>query len=271
MRPAKPFAFLVLSAALVSSTSASAVEAVAITTTIIHTGPNVTFAQVDTLYEGETVDFGQCQVGWCYITHHGPDGWVESGAIANHGGMSGGGMNANSPAPIINLPADPSWSGAPVASFSPPAQSITVPGTTMPQNTFPVTVAPPGSDVPQIAAPMPKTPNALGPSQPAFTAPATTTLKNVVPQVCIYDGYNYEGAGVCYSKTDHRINVTGDYWDNRMSSIKIIGGAKIRICDGPLRKLPIGGSGLCATHSKSIAQLTRLDNKVSSFVVTMPY
>jgi SH3-like domain-containing protein len=36
---------------------------------------------IDTLYAGEIVDVLDCDYGWCYIEHSGPDGWVRENKL----------------------------------------------------------------------------------------------------------------------------------------------------------------------------------------------
>lgn len=58
------------------SRSVLAVAAVAKSAVNVRTGPGVSFNKIDTLFSGESVDVTQCQDGWCYVEHSGPDGWV---------------------------------------------------------------------------------------------------------------------------------------------------------------------------------------------------
>jgi len=73
-------------AALATATAALAAPAAATGAVNVRTGPGTSYAKVDTLAKGEIVDVIQCQSGWCYIEHDGPDGWVSAnylGAVGN--------------------------------------------------------------------------------------------------------------------------------------------------------------------------------------------
>ncbi len=51
----------------------------------VRTGPGVNYNKVDTLYAGENVMVRECQRGWCYVDHSGPDGWVSANYLAQRG------------------------------------------------------------------------------------------------------------------------------------------------------------------------------------------
>jgi len=85
-------AFLALSAG-----SALALSAHATGNVNVRTGPSVSYNKVDTLHTGENVEVKQCQNGWCYVEHSGPDGWVSANYLSrnsysnnNSGNYSGG-------------------------------------------------------------------------------------------------------------------------------------------------------------------------------------
>lgn len=77
----------IIFAALVGifSTTAAALATGAVATTAVNvrSGPGVSFAILDTLYGGEPVTVTQCQSGWCYVEHSGPDGWVSGNYLAH--------------------------------------------------------------------------------------------------------------------------------------------------------------------------------------------
>lgn len=70
---------------LASTVAAMAVPATATGAVNVRTGPSTSYAIVDQLYAGENVEVTQCQSGWCYVQHSGPDGWVSGNylSIAN--------------------------------------------------------------------------------------------------------------------------------------------------------------------------------------------
>ena len=91
---AAPTAILALSAG-----SALAVSAHATGNVSVRTGPGTNYNRVDTLHTGESVDVRQCQSGWCYVEHSGPDGWVSANYLSQNGwsgGNSGGNSGSNS-------------------------------------------------------------------------------------------------------------------------------------------------------------------------------
>jgi len=59
-----------------ATSAAFAVSAVATTSVNVRSGPSTGYQVVDTLYPGEQVEVSECQGGWCYVQHPGPDGWV---------------------------------------------------------------------------------------------------------------------------------------------------------------------------------------------------
>lgn len=61
---------------LASTVAALAVPAVATNAVNVRAGASTAYAVVDVLFAGEQVEVTQCQGGWCYIQHSGPDGWV---------------------------------------------------------------------------------------------------------------------------------------------------------------------------------------------------
>lgn len=65
-------------ALLVSAGAALAVPGEASASVNVRTCGSVRCGVVDQLYPGESVDIAQCQGGWCYVRHNGPDGWVSA-------------------------------------------------------------------------------------------------------------------------------------------------------------------------------------------------
>ncbi len=50
----------------------------------VRTGPGISYNKVDALRSGENVDVKQCQSGWCYVEHSGPDGWVSANYLSQN-------------------------------------------------------------------------------------------------------------------------------------------------------------------------------------------
>lgn len=78
LRAATAAAVLCAAAVVLLPAAASAAPAVASGAVNVRSGPSTSFAILDTLYRGETVDVQGCRIGWCYITHSGPDGFVSA-------------------------------------------------------------------------------------------------------------------------------------------------------------------------------------------------
>ena len=78
-------------------------------------------------------------------------------------------------------------------------------------------------------------------------------------KVCVYDGPNYTGAHVCANAgiSDSHINAP---WNNKISSLKVFGGAKIQLCQN------YNFMGFCNTFSNNVPMLgIPLNNKASSY------
>jgi len=75
----------VLAAAIVMMSSAAAIAAVpgwATGAVNVRIAPGTHNPRVDRLVPGEWVEIVECQAGWCYIQHQGPDGWVSANYLA---------------------------------------------------------------------------------------------------------------------------------------------------------------------------------------------
>ena len=80
-------------------------------------------------------------------------------------------------------------------------------------------------------------------------------------KVCVWDLPNYQGAKICVTPgmSDSQINPA---WNDRVSSLKVYGGAKIRLCQNA------NYLGFCNTFSTNRPLLGgALNNKVSSYQV----
>jgi hypothetical protein len=79
------------------------------------------------------------------------------------------------------------------------------------------------------------------------------------PTVCIYDGANYTGAQLCGPAGSSNSMLAG-FWNDRISSLKISGGAHIKLCQNP------NYLGFCNTFSSDVPMLgVPLNNKASSY------
>jgi uncharacterized protein YraI len=205
MRSLSKTTALALAALILSSAGAFAAQGIATGTVNVRTGPSTSFAKVDTLHSGESVDIGECQSGWCYVEHDGPDGWVSANYLqpGSGSGSSGSGDECHF-----------NWVIGKGFTVECGGNSVTVPG-------------------------------------PAVPPPAKT--------VCIYDGPHYTGTQLCGPAGSSLSNILG-FWNNRISSIKISGGAKIKLCQNP------NYLGFCNTFSTNVPMLGfPLNNKASSY------
>lgn len=88
-------------ALMLLSQAAWAVDAVATSDVNVRSGPGASYQRLDTLFGGEAVNITECQGGWCYVEHDGPDGWVSANYLAaaggsgSSGGTSGGGSSGS--------------------------------------------------------------------------------------------------------------------------------------------------------------------------------
>ena len=196
----------VLAAALVTAVltpAAHASDAQATVALNVRSGPGAGFAIVDTLARGEVVDMTECQTnGWCYITHPGPDGWVNSRYLTAPAGAASPGPNCR----------------------------------------FELTI---GSDGPRFAIVCGDGPGA---------SPGSILAGN---RACFYADANYSGARFC--RGVGIINNLPPAANDRMSSVRLYGTARARLCVNP------NLGGFCRTLTSSEAQLGPwLNDRVSS-------
>ncbi len=195
---------------IISTAAAMAVPAQATAAVNVRTGGGTSFAIVDQLYAGEAVDVVQCEGGWCYVQHDGPDGWVSGNYLTN--------------AAPANPPSNPP-SNTPDCGFG-----LTLGGGTP---TFSINCG-------------------NGSAPPPPPAPAA--------QVCFYNGNNYTAQSFCVAPGTSVNNLAG-FWNNKISSIKVQGGASVTICEHP------GFGGFCNTWNANVPSLGFLNNKISSYQV----
>ena len=67
-----------LTAAVLATTSVAALASSAMSVTDLNVRDEAGGYVIDVLYDGEVVDVLDCDYGWCYIEHSGPDGWVSA-------------------------------------------------------------------------------------------------------------------------------------------------------------------------------------------------
>jgi hypothetical protein len=83
------------------------------------------------------------------------------------------------------------------------------------------------------------------------------------PRVCVYDLANYDGANICVNagQSDARIAST---WNNRVSSLRVEGGASIRLCQNP------SYGGFCNIFAADRPVLGEALNNKASFYDVLP-
>lgn len=78
-------------------------------------------------------------------------------------------------------------------------------------------------------------------------------------RVCFYDGANYTGNRMCVNDGVDDPYLSG-YWNNRISSLKVYGGANATLCQN------VNYSGFCNTFGANVPHLGyALNNKASSY------
>ena len=209
MRNIKKITALALASLALSTIAGLAAEGVATGSVNVRTGPGTSYNKVDTLYAGEQVEINQCQGGWCYIEHSGPDGWVSANFLQPGSGSGSGSSSSEDKCKVH-------WVIGQGFTLDCDGNTVTIPG---PNNPPP---------------------------------PAT-------PTVCIYDWPNYGGNHICGPAGSSMSNILG-FWNDRISSIKVSGGAHIKLCQLP------NYLWFCNTFSSDVPQLgVPLNNKASSY------
>ena len=94
LRAATATAIVCATALVLLPAAASAAPAVATASVNVRGGPGTSYAVVDTLRPGESVDVMGCRSGWCYVQKDGPDGYVSSSYL-RRGSSSGAAFEPN--------------------------------------------------------------------------------------------------------------------------------------------------------------------------------
>lgn len=94
-----------------------------------------------------------------------------------------------------------------------------------------------------------------------FGTPGYTPPPPGPKRVCVYDLPNYHGASICVNAGMSDTNVSG-FWNNRVTSLRVFGGARIRLCQNP------GYGGFCNVYATNQPSLgPAMNNKASSYQV----
>jgi Bacterial SH3 domain/Peptidase inhibitor family I36 len=107
----------------------------------------------------------------------------------------------------------------------------------------------------------------IGPGGPSITfgtpTPPPPSPPPAAPQACFFADPNFGGYNACYTPgdSDADMSITGPGYDNAISSIKLTGGAKVKVCTDA------NYAGSCATFSSDKPYLGGYNDTISSFVV----
>ncbi len=215
-------------AIIAGGTAAMAAPATANVALNLRTGPGTNFNIIDTLQAGEPVNVTECvSNNWCYVERPGPDGWVSANYLT-----------------AVNPPAPP----PPPAPTPPPPPP---PSPSDPNCSFGIVVGPDG---PTFSLNCGDTPT------PPPPAPPPPPPAPVADKACFYTGNNYSGAKLCYSPAV--LNSLPGVLNNRISSVRLYGNAKARICTSTSL------AGICSTINVSRPNLNAaLNNRISSLKV----
>ena len=107
----------------------------------------------------------------------------------------------------------------------------------------------------------------IGPGGPSISfgtpAPTPPPPPPAAPKACFFADPNFGGYNACYTPgdSDADMSITGPGYDNAISSIKLTGGAKVKVCTDA------NYAGSCATFSSDKPFLGGYNDTISSFVV----
>lgn len=281
-----------------SAMPGAALEAAATTAVNVRSGPGTGFSVVDTLHAGEVVDVVECNAAntWCRIYHEGPDGWVSRSYL---GAPPAGGSSSSQPQFGITIPLPGGGSitfGTP--GYTPPPGSPPPPPPPPGPAQVCVYDLPNYAGASICAAAGTKAAsipgfwnnrvtslrvfggasirlcdginyggfcNVFNSNQPALGAALNNKASSydVMPpqpkRVCVYDLPNYQGASICVNAGASAPMIPG-VWNNRVTSLKVFGGARIRLCQAP------GFGGFCNVFSTNVPVLGGpLNNNASSY------
>lgn len=287
---------LAAAAIVMTAGTAYAIEAEALAAVNVRSGPGTSFDIVDTLTEGEVVDVVECNASetWCRIMHPGPDGWVSrsylgpvsddadgadgpeiefgvtiplpgGGTITfgtpGFGGGGGGGGGAVPPRVCVyDLP---NYLGASTC-VNAGVSSASIGGAWNDRVTSLRTFGGASirlcqnvnfggfcnvfnNDVPMLGGPLNNQASSYDvmPPEPA--------------RVCVYDLPNYQGASACVSAGASDDSL-GALWNDKITSIRVFGGATIRLCQNPFY------GGFCNVFNNDVPTLGgALNNQASSY------
>jgi uncharacterized protein YraI len=77
-------------------------------------------------------------------------------------------------------------------------------------------------------------------------------------EVCFYEHFNYKGDSFCV-ESGEQANWVGDSWNDRISSVKVKGGAAVRVFEHA------NYAGAAATVRRSVPKLNNFNDQISSY------
>jgi hypothetical protein len=282
-----------------SAGSAWAVEAAATTGLNVRSGPGTSFVIVDTLYRGEVVNVVECTAAgtWCRIEHAGPDGWVSRSYLTapNGAGTPGAPVQFGFTIPLpgggsitFGTPGYTPPAGG--VDPTPPVEEARVCVYDLPNFAGDSICVRPGRSDASISGPwnnrvtslrvfggasirLCRRPNYGGVCNVFLSDRARlgSALNNnassydVMPpepaRVCVYDLANFRGDSICV-RPGASDNALGATWNDRVTSLRVFGGARIRLCQNN------GFGGFCNTFLNDVRQLGgALNDRASSYRV----
>jgi hypothetical protein len=184
-----------ITAVLLCSGAALAVEAAAKSAVNVRTGPGKTFSVVDQLTAGEVVTIKECAPSnFCFIEHSGPDGWVSAGYLI------------------------------PVEEEEDDEDAVEPGSGDNPDCSFGFNVGPDGPSLAVNCGDGPVIP-------PPGPGPGPSPDPDDEPHACFYTGTNFDGEELCVGVgIRNSLNPT---FNNKISSVELFGGAKARLCEDP--------------------------------------
>jgi uncharacterized protein YraI len=246
-------------------------------------GPGTNFAVIQILPGGATVAVHECQAGWCRVTFQGRTGWASESYLA-FGGASGPPPAASGPPPgdgqvqasttvALHMRTGPSTTYGAILTI-PAGATVTVTRCTDNYDWCEVRYG--GSTGWVYAAYI----QSQERQQPVADVGAQLGLRlfefilgqigqeigrpgngEERAEVCFFADFNFGGESFCVQPDATEAQIR-EGWNDRISSIRITGGAELQVCEH------FNFEGWCERYSQSIAQLPPNQNdEISSFRV----
>ncbi len=222
---------LAVSAALPAA--AQAATAFASNDVHVRAGPATGFRIVGRLHDGERVQVDRCTTGyaWCHVSHRGRDGWVAARFLydrryGRRRPLSHFGLNLD--IPQLNLHVGIGPQGRKMWPNRPPRGPAVVPGERGPRG-----------------------------YRSADRGPGRRGHGSRMARVCFYEDFNFGGKSFCADAGQNDRSL-GQDWNDRISSIRVMGGARVRVCED------FDYAGRCHVVSRDRRRLTGRNNDIIS-------